>query len=58
VTLDAWLAAAIEDASRRGMPDLAPLLEALARSTAALRDADDARRQRAEPGQPPEPQGR
>jgi hypothetical protein len=40
--VDAWLAAAIEDAERRGLPELKPLLEALARSTAALRAADEA----------------
>jgi hypothetical protein len=38
--LDAWLASAIEDAERRGLPELKPLLEGLARSTAALRAAD------------------
>jgi hypothetical protein len=37
---DAWLQAAIADATRRGLADLVPLLETLARSTAALRDAD------------------
>jgi hypothetical protein len=40
--VEAWLAAAIEDAERRGLPELKPLLEALARSTAALRAADEA----------------
>jgi hypothetical protein len=39
MTLDAWLRAAIDDATRRGLPELKPLLEALARSTRALRDA-------------------
>ena len=38
--LDAWLAAAVEDARRRGIPQLEPLLRSLARSTAALRTAD------------------
>jgi hypothetical protein len=38
--LDGWLASAIEDAERRGLPELKPLLEGLARSTAALRAAD------------------
>ena len=42
MTIDAWLAAAIEDAERRGLPDLKPLLETLARSTEALRRADAA----------------
>jgi hypothetical protein len=40
MTIEAWLKAACEDAERRGLPDLKPLLETLARSTAALRDAD------------------
>lgn len=39
--VEAWLAAAIEDAERRGLPELKPLLETLARSTAALRAADE-----------------
>lgn len=38
--IDAWLAAAVADAERRGLPELKPLLETLARSTAALREAD------------------
>ena len=38
--LEAWLRAAIADAERRGLPDLKPLLDALARATAALREAD------------------
>jgi hypothetical protein len=38
--VDAWLDAARRDADRRGLPDLLPLLEALARATAALRAAD------------------
>jgi hypothetical protein len=40
MTIDAWLRAACEDAERRGLADLKPLLETLARSTAALREAD------------------
>ena len=36
----AWLARATEDADARGLPELTPLLETLARSTQALRDAD------------------
>jgi hypothetical protein len=39
-TVDGWLRTAVEDAERRGMPELKPLLETLARSTAGLRDAD------------------
>jgi hypothetical protein len=37
--LDRWLAAAEADADRRGLPDLKPLLQGLASSTAALRAA-------------------
>jgi hypothetical protein len=40
VTIKIWLDNAIQDAERRGLPALRPLLEALARSTAALRSAD------------------
>jgi hypothetical protein len=40
VTIDAWLQAAIADAERRGLPELKPILETLARATAALRAAD------------------
>ena len=36
----AWLARSIADAEARGLPQLAPLLETLARSTEALRAAD------------------
>ena len=35
-----WLSRAIADAEGRGLPELRPLLETLARSTQALRDAD------------------
>ncbi|HEY3384149.1 MAG TPA: hypothetical protein VGK32_20510 [Vicinamibacterales bacterium] len=38
--VDAWLRSAVEDAERRGLPELRPLLEGLARSTIALRSAD------------------
>jgi hypothetical protein len=40
MTIDAWLQAAIADAERRGLPELKPILETLARATAALRAAD------------------
>lgn len=40
MTLDDWIEAAIADAERRGLPELKPLLEALARATRALRAAD------------------
>ena len=36
-----WLRAACADADARGLPELKPLLETLARSTQALRDADE-----------------
>ena len=38
--IEAWLDAAIADAKRRGLPELEPLLRALAKSTEALRRAD------------------
>jgi hypothetical protein len=38
--IDAWLTAACDDAERRGLPELKPMLQTLARSTAALREAD------------------
>jgi hypothetical protein len=40
MTVDAWLAAALADADRRALPDLKPMLEALARAMQALREAD------------------
>jgi hypothetical protein len=40
MTIATWLQTAIADAEKRGLPDLKPLLEALARSTQALRAAD------------------
>jgi aspartyl-tRNA(Asn)/glutamyl-tRNA(Gln) amidotransferase subunit A len=40
--LDGWLRSAIEDAERRGLPELKPLFEALARATAGLRAAERA----------------
>jgi hypothetical protein len=36
----AWLARACADAEARGLAGLVPLLQGLARSTSALRDAD------------------
>jgi hypothetical protein len=36
----AWLARAVADAKARDLPQLEPLLEGLARSLQALRDAD------------------
>ena len=40
MTIESWLQAAIADAERRSLPELKPILEALARSTQALRAAD------------------
>ncbi|HTL44771.1 MAG TPA: hypothetical protein VL262_10575 [Vicinamibacterales bacterium] len=42
MTVDAWLTSACADAERRGIPELKPLLESLARAMQALRDSDDA----------------
>ena len=47
--VDAWLAAACADAERRGLPELKPLLEGLARSTEALRIADAELDERVQP---------
>jgi hypothetical protein len=38
--IDAWLQSAVADAERRGLPELKPLLEALAKTVAAVRAAD------------------
>jgi hypothetical protein len=40
MTIESWLQAALEDAGRRGLPELKPMLETLARATKALRAAD------------------
>jgi hypothetical protein len=40
MTIESWLQAAVADAELRALPDLKPLLEALARATTVLRDAD------------------
>jgi hypothetical protein len=53
-----WLAAVKADALQRRLPELVPLLEGLAASTTALRQADESQRLRAEPGTVPEQQGR
>ena len=44
MTIEAWLAAAEEDARRRGLPELVPMLGALARATGRLRAAAWTRR--------------
>jgi hypothetical protein len=40
MTIESWLEAAVADAERRGLPELKPILETLARATKALRAAD------------------
>ena len=40
MTIESWLRAAIADADTRGLPELKPILETLARATTALRSAD------------------
>ena len=40
MTIDVWLKCAIEDAERRGIPELKPILEALAKAKTILRAAD------------------
>ena len=39
MTIEAWLKFATEDAERRGLPELKPLLEGIAQSMRALRAA-------------------
>jgi len=38
--IDAWLQNAVADAERRGVPELKPLLETLAKTIATLRAGD------------------
>jgi hypothetical protein len=55
MTIKAWLDNAIQDAERRGLPELKPLLETLGRATSSLRMADwngDATGTRDEPAIP------
>jgi hypothetical protein len=40
MTIKTWLDVSSQDAERRGLPAVKPLLEALARATATLRTAD------------------
>ena len=40
MTIKTWLETAIQDADKRNLAALRPMLEALARSTSALRSAD------------------
>jgi hypothetical protein len=53
MTVETWLAAAQHDAEKRGLRDLAPLLETLGRSTVALRAADEEQRHSERPASPP-----
>jgi hypothetical protein len=41
MTVQIWLEQAVADAERRGLPGLKTFLEALARTTEALRQADE-----------------
>ena len=50
MNIDDWLRAACADADRRGLPELKPLLETLARSTANLRRADEETREQRQTG--------
>jgi hypothetical protein len=50
--VNGWIAAAIADAEKRGIPELRPLVEALAMATRALR-ASDLPRQEPVPVNPP-----
>jgi hypothetical protein len=52
VTIKAWLDSAVQDAERRGLAALRPLLESLAQSTSALRIADWNGDASAEPADP------
>jgi hypothetical protein len=40
MTVEHWLQNAVADAERRGLPELKPLLEALAKTVAVVRAAD------------------
>lgn len=40
MTLDDWYDAAREDAERRGLPDMKPVIDALQQATRQLREAD------------------
>jgi len=40
MTIQDWLRTAVEDARRRGLPALEPLLEGVSKSTTALREAE------------------
>jgi hypothetical protein len=46
MTIESWLAAAVADAERRGLPELKPILETLARAARAARGRFQRRRER------------
>ena len=54
--VDAWVTSASDDARRRGLEGLPPLLDTLARSTRALRKADEVQRAQTEGAAPPQPE--
>ena len=58
MTIKTWLETASQDAERRNLSTLRPLLEALARSTSALRSADWNFDATGEPHRSPAPDGR
>ena len=58
MTVKSWLDNAIQDAERRGLPALRPLLESLARATSALRTADWNSDATGESGDAPPPDAR
>jgi hypothetical protein len=59
MSIEVWLQNAVSDAERRGMPELKPILEGLAKSTAAIRAADfndDASGASVKPERAPQPE--
>ena len=53
MTVEAWLQAAVADASYRGLADIEPILKTLAQATRALRAADFNDRANGPDGAPP-----
>jgi hypothetical protein len=58
MTIKLWLDHAVQDAERRGLPALKPLLEGLARATTSLRMAEWNGDATGEHDDPREPDGR
>jgi hypothetical protein len=52
MTIDEWVTAAIADAERRGLPELRPLIEALAQATRALRASGLPKQEPVRPSRP------